>query len=78
MADLYKALAQIHAIRGQLARGTNFAAMAPKRSRDRLAAAAAAVFQSMSLKTPAAARWGTWRSGSRPPPWPCWSPVFRR
>jgi len=53
MADLYKALAQIHAIRGQLARGTEFRGYGPETvAATGLLAAAAAVFQSMSLKTP--------------------------
>jgi hypothetical protein len=53
MADLYKALAQIHAIRGQLARGTEFRGYGPETvAATGLLAAAAAFFQSISLKSP--------------------------
>jgi hypothetical protein len=53
MADLYKALAQIHAIRGQLARGTEFRGYGPETvAATGLLAAAAAVFQSLALKNP--------------------------
>jgi hypothetical protein len=55
VADLYKALAQIHAIRGQLARGTEFRGYGPETvAATGLLAAAAAVFQSAVLKDPAA------------------------
>src|ERR1700733_7901749 len=55
MADLYKALAQIHAIRGQMARGTEFRGYGPETvAATGLLAAAAAVFQSAVLKDPAA------------------------
>lgn len=53
MADLYKALAQIHAIRGQVARGTQFRGYGPETvAVTGLLAAAAAMFQSVSLKRP--------------------------
>jgi hypothetical protein len=53
MADLYKALAQIHAIRGQLARGTEFRGYGPETvAATGLLAAVAALFQSISLKNP--------------------------
>lgn len=54
MADLYKALAQIHAIRGQVARGTEFRGYGPETcAATGLLAAAAAVFQATVLKDPA-------------------------
>jgi hypothetical protein len=53
MADLYKALAQIHAIRGQLARGTEFRGYGPETvAATGLLAAVAALFQSIFLKNP--------------------------
>jgi len=53
MADLYKALAQIHAIRGQLARDTEFRGYGPETvAATGLLAAVAALFQSISLKNP--------------------------
>jgi hypothetical protein len=53
VADLYKALAQIHAIRGQVARGTEFRGYGPETvAATGLLAGAAAVFQSVSLKNP--------------------------
>jgi hypothetical protein len=53
MADLYKALAQIHAIRGQVARGTEFRGYGPETvAATGLLAAAAAVVQSAVLKDP--------------------------
>jgi hypothetical protein len=53
VADLYKALAQIHAIRGQVARGTEFRGYGPETvAATGLLAGAAAVFQSLSLKNP--------------------------
>jgi hypothetical protein len=53
MADLYKALQQIHAIRGQVARGTEFRGYGPETvAVTGLLAAAAAVFQSIALKSP--------------------------
>ena len=53
MADLYKALAQIHAIRGQVARGTQFRGYGPETvAVTGLLAIAAAMFQSFSLKSP--------------------------
>jgi hypothetical protein len=55
VADLYKALAQIHAIRGQMARGTEFRGYGPETvAATGLLAGAAAVFQSAVLKDPAA------------------------
>ncbi len=54
MADLYKALAQIHAIRGQVARGTEFRGYGPETvAATGLLAGAAAIFQSAVLKDPA-------------------------
>jgi len=53
VADLYKALAQIHAIRGQVARGTEFRGYGPETvAATGLLAAAAAVGQSLTLKDP--------------------------
>jgi hypothetical protein len=53
VADLYKALAQIHAIRGQMARGTEFRGYGPGTvAATGLLAAAAAVFQATVLKDP--------------------------
>ena len=53
MADLYKALAQIHAIRGQVARGTEFRGYGPETvALTGLLAGAAALVQSVSLKNP--------------------------
>jgi hypothetical protein len=53
MADLYKALAQIHAIRGQMARGTEFRGYGPETvAATGLLAAAAALFQAAVLKDP--------------------------
>jgi hypothetical protein len=53
MADLYKALAQIHAIRGQVARGTEFRGYGPETvAATGLLAGAAALFQSASLRSP--------------------------
>jgi len=53
VADLYKALQQIHAIRGQVARGTEFRGYGPETvAVTGLLAAAAAVFQSIALKSP--------------------------
>ncbi len=53
MADLYEALAQIHAIRGQVARGTEFRGYGSETvAATGLLAGAAAVFQSLSLKSP--------------------------
>jgi len=55
VADLYKALAQIHAIRGQLARGTEFRGYGPETvAATGLLAGAAAVLQAAVLKDPAA------------------------
>ena len=59
MADLYKALAQIHAIRGQVARGTEFRGYGPETvAATGLLAGAAAVFQSVSLKNPSSSTSG--------------------
>ncbi|HEY4340404.1 MAG TPA: hypothetical protein VGM97_10705 [Steroidobacteraceae bacterium] len=53
MADLYKALAQIHAIRGQMARGTEFRGYGPETvAATGLLAGAAAMVQSAVLKDP--------------------------
>jgi hypothetical protein len=53
MADLYKALEQIHAIRGQMARGTEFRGYGPETvAATGLLAVAAALVQSVSLKNP--------------------------
>ncbi|HEY1898433.1 MAG TPA: hypothetical protein VGG49_01420 [Steroidobacteraceae bacterium] len=53
MADLYEALAQIHAIRGQVARGTEFRGYGAETvAATGLLAAAAAVFQALAFKTP--------------------------
>ena len=53
MADLYKALAQIHAIRGQVARGTEFRGYGAETvAATGILAAAAALFQSVLLKRP--------------------------
>jgi hypothetical protein len=55
VADLNKALAQIHAIRGQMARGTEFRGYGPETvAATGLLAGAAAVLQSVLLKDPAA------------------------
>jgi hypothetical protein len=54
VADLYKALAQIHAIRGQMARGTEFRGYGPETvAATGLLAGAAALFQGAVLKDPA-------------------------
>jgi hypothetical protein len=56
VADLYKALAQIHAIRGQVARGTQFHGYGPETvAATAVLAGAAAVVQSAWLKNPDAA-----------------------
>ncbi|MEJ0008641.1 MAG: hypothetical protein WDM77_20350 [Steroidobacteraceae bacterium] len=53
MADLYKALAQIHAIRGQVARGTEFRGYGAETvAATALLAAGAACFQAVELKHP--------------------------
>ena len=53
MADLYKALAQIHAIRGQVARGTEFHGYGPETvAATGVLAAAAAFIQAAVLKRP--------------------------
>ena len=53
MADLYKALAQIHAIRDQVARGTEFRGYGAETvAATGVLAAAAALFQSLWLKHP--------------------------
>jgi hypothetical protein len=53
MADLYKALAQIHAIRGQMARGTEFRGYGPETvAATGLLAGAAAALQAVVLKDP--------------------------
>ena len=53
MADLYKALAQIHAIRGQVARGTEFRGYGAETvAATGVLAAVAALFQSLLLKRP--------------------------
>jgi hypothetical protein len=53
VADLYKALAQIHAIRGQVARGTEFRGYGPETvAATGLLAVAAALVQSVFLKNP--------------------------
>jgi hypothetical protein len=53
MADLYKALAQIHAIRGQVARGTEFRGYGPETvAATGLLAAAAAACQAVWLGDP--------------------------
>ncbi len=53
MADLNKALAQIHAIRGQLARGSEFRGYGPETvAATGLLAASAAVFQATRLQDP--------------------------
>src|ERR1700749_3944723 len=54
MADLYKALAQIHAIRGQVARGPEFRGYrAETVGATGVLAGAAAALQGLALKTPA-------------------------
>ncbi len=54
MADLYKALAQIHAIRGQVARGTEFRGYGPETvAATGVLAAGAAWLQGASLQNPA-------------------------
>jgi hypothetical protein len=54
VADLYKALAQIHAIRGQVARGTEFRGYGPETvAATGLLAVAAAALQGVSFKNPA-------------------------
>jgi hypothetical protein len=59
VADLYKVLAQIHAIRGQVARGTEFRGYGPETvAATGLLAGAAAVFQSLSLKNPSSSTAG--------------------
>jgi hypothetical protein len=56
MADLYKALAQIHAIRGQLARDSEFRGYGPETvAATAVLAAAAAVLQASSLRNPQSA-----------------------
>jgi hypothetical protein len=53
VADLYKALAQIHAIRDQVARGTEFRGYGPETvAATGMLAAAAAFFQSVLLRDP--------------------------
>ena len=53
MADLYKALEQIHAIRGQVARGTEFHGYGPETvAATGLLAGAAAALQALWLKNP--------------------------
>jgi hypothetical protein len=53
VSDLYKALAQIHAIRGQVARGSEFRGYGPETvAVTGLLAAAAAAVQSVVLKSP--------------------------
>jgi hypothetical protein len=53
VADLYKALAQIHAIRGQVARGTEFRGYGAETvAATGVLAAVAALFQSLLLKRP--------------------------
>jgi hypothetical protein len=53
VADLYKALAQIHAIRDQVARGTEFRGYGPETvAATGMLAAAAALFQPLLLKDP--------------------------
>jgi hypothetical protein len=53
VADLYKALAQIHAIRGQMARGTEFHGYGPETvAATGLLAGAAAALQAAVLKDP--------------------------
>jgi hypothetical protein len=55
VADLYKALEQIHAIRGQVARGTEFRGYGPETvAATGLLAGAAALLQSVFLKDPGA------------------------
>ncbi len=55
MADLYKALAQIQQIRGQVARGSQFRGYGPETvAATGLLAMAAAVLQAMSVRNPAA------------------------
>jgi hypothetical protein len=55
VADLYKALAQIQAIRGQVARGSEFRGYGPETvAATGLLAMAAAVLQAAALKNPAA------------------------
>lgn len=54
MADLYEALAQIHAIRDQVARGTEFRGYGPETvAATGLLAVGAAIFQALALKDPA-------------------------
>ncbi len=54
MADLYQALAEIHAIRDQVARGTQFRGYGPETvAATGLLAAGAALLQAMALKNPA-------------------------
>jgi hypothetical protein len=54
VADLYKALEHIHAIRGQVARGTEFRGYGPETvAVTALLAGGAALFQAVSLKNPA-------------------------
>jgi hypothetical protein len=53
MADLYEALAQIHAIRGQVARGTEFRGYGSETvAATGVLAGGAAVFQALMLKNP--------------------------
>jgi hypothetical protein len=53
VADLYKALAQIHAIRGQVARGTEFRGYGPETvAATGVLAAAAALVQAVAVKNP--------------------------
>jgi hypothetical protein len=53
VADLYKALAQIHAIRGQVARGTEFRGYGPETvAATAVLAAAAALIQAVAVKNP--------------------------
>ncbi len=57
MADLYEALADIHAIRDQVARGTQFRGYGPETvAATGLLAAGAALFQAMAFKSPASNR----------------------